>query len=309
MVQPANLGRNAYSTGGYFLQCGMVYKIMNHNITKAVIALAGYGTRRLPITKAVEKCMMPVENRPIIDYIVDDCIKAGITDIIFVVGEQSDQIRTYYGKNEMLEAYLAENNKVEALQEVTRLRTKARFQFIVQDHLQPYGTSIPVWLAKDCIGPGESFVFLYGDNIHHTTDGSSVVKYFLQEATDAGKPSAMLVAPVPRELVSRYGIVETTSRDGVEIYEKTIEKPRPEETTSDLNNAGCFLLSDDIFPFVERSITHSPQSESFIIDAVNWYSQAGNDVLVVRSKGEYLDCGSVDGWLQANNRIVRTIKA
>src|SRR6476659_3713685 len=86
------------------------------NITKAIIAVAGYGTRRLPITKTLEKCMLPVGNRPVVDYLVQDCIEAGITDIIFVVNERHEQIKHYYtGRNESLEAYLEKNGKSDEL--------------------------------------------------------------------------------------------------------------------------------------------------------------------------------------------------
>ncbi len=272
--------------------------------TKAIIAVAGYGIRRLPITKAIEKCLIPVGNKPIIDYVVDGCIKAGITDITFVVSEQSEQIRTYYGHNKQLEKYLGLNKKDKVLQEVSELATKANFRFVVQDDRQPYGTSTPIWLARDCVEPGEQFLFLYGDNIYYNEDGSSAVADFLEQANAAGTKAAMMAVEVPRKLVSHYGIVAVEKRDNLEIYQKIVEKPKIEEAPSNLNNAGCFLVTSEIMPYVAQSIAHSPQAEKYFIDAVNWYSQAGNDIVVIRTKGEYLDCGTVEGWLHANNRIV-----
>src|SRR5687767_1023195 len=99
-------------------------------IKKAIIPVAGYGTRRLPITKAVEKCMLPVGNRPIVDYVVEDCLKAGITDIIFVVSEQFEQLQNYYGNNELLEEYLKGKGKTAQLQEVRELARKAKFHYV-----------------------------------------------------------------------------------------------------------------------------------------------------------------------------------
>src|ERR1044072_794397 len=93
--------------------------------TKAIIALAGFGTRRLPITKSIEKCMIPIGNRPIIDYVVENCLNAGITDIIFVVGEQSSQIRTYYGNNEALDAYLQQKGATQQAEELRAIAGKA----------------------------------------------------------------------------------------------------------------------------------------------------------------------------------------
>lgn len=271
---------------------------------KAIIAVAGFGTRRLPVTKAIEKCLIPVGNRPIVDYIVEDCLRAGIDDIIFVVGEQSDQIRTYYGHNDMLEAYLAYHKKSEALKEIRSLATKARFRFVIQDRHQPYGTSIPVWLSKDLVGT-EPFLFLYGDNIYYNADGSSAIVDFLAKAHMINATTAMMGVEVAPELVSQYGIIDVEQQNGRELFRKIVEKPSPHEAPSNLNNAGCFLMHSAILPFVEQSIASSPQHERFITDAVNWFAEAGNEVAVIRSDCEFLDCGTVDGWLYANNRIMK----
>jgi UTP--glucose-1-phosphate uridylyltransferase len=199
---------------------------------------------------------------------------------------------------------LLANGKQDALETVRSLATKADFHFVVQDRKQPYGTSTPVWLAKELIEPGERFLFLYGDNIYYNEDGSSAIAAFLDEAEAAQTAGAMMAVEVPHDQVSHYGIVAVQERDGREMYQKIVEKPKPEEAPSNLNNAGCFLVSADIFPFVEKSITDSPQAEKYFIDAINWYAAAGNELAVIRTKGEYIDCGTVPGWLHANNRIV-----
>jgi UTP--glucose-1-phosphate uridylyltransferase len=271
--------------------------------TKAVIAVAGFGTRRLPATKSIEKCLIPVGNRPIVDYIVEDCIKAGITDIIFVVGEQSDQIRTFYGHNDMLETYLEKHNKTALYDEVAGLATKARFRFVIQDRNQPYGTSTPVMLAKDLIGD-EPFLFLYGDSIFYNQDGSSAVAEFLQKSHSAGAKNAMMAVEVAPDLVSKYGIIAFDKRGNHEIFREIVEKPASHDAPSNLTNAGCFLMQPGIMQFVERTMKESPQLERYFTDAVNWYAEAGNDITVVRTTSEFLDCGTVEGWLYANNRIL-----
>jgi len=269
--------------------------------TKAIIAIAGYGGRRVPITKAIEKCMLPVGNRPIVDYIVDDCIAAGITDIVLVVGEQSRQVRTYYGHNQLLEAYLAAHHSDETLAQVTALATKARFSFVVQDSTQPYGTTVPLWLARDCVEPGESFLYLYGDNIFYRPQGGSAIAAFLAKAD--GAATAMLVNEVPYDQVSHYGIVGTEERHGREFFSHIAEKPRREDAPSNLSNSGCFLLQQSILKQLERGMAH-PGKEKYFTDPLNWHHEAGNNIAVVRLDGTFLDCGSVEGWLDANNRIV-----
>ena len=102
-------------------------------VTKAIVLVAGWGTRRLPITKTIEKCMLPVGNRPLLDYVVQDCLKAGITDIIFVVSEQSEQIRDYYRSNIDLNDYLRRNGKADMLELVRPI--KANLHFVVQPKL------------------------------------------------------------------------------------------------------------------------------------------------------------------------------
>jgi len=271
--------------------------------TTAIIAIAGYGGRRVPITKAIEKCMLPIGNRPIVDYIIDDCIAAGITDIVLVVGEQSSQVRTYYGHNPLLETYLATHHSGEALTQVTSLATKARFRYVVQDSTQPYGTTVPLWLARDCIAPGESFLYLYGDNIFYRPQGGSAITAFLAEAAASGAQHAMLVNEVPRDKVSQYGIVGTTMHGEHEFFDHIAEKPRVEDAPSNLNNAGCFLLQHSVFSQIEKGMTH-PGKEKYFTDPLNWHHEAGNDIAVVRLDGEFLDCGSLDGWLYANNRVV-----
>src|SRR5689334_11009751 len=105
--------------------------------TKAIIPVAGYGTRCLPITKAIEKCMLPVGNRPIIDYVVEDCLCAGIEEIIFVVGENFEQLKRYYGHNTLLEDYLKDRNKSTELGKVQAVGGGARFRYVIQDQYQP----------------------------------------------------------------------------------------------------------------------------------------------------------------------------
>src|SRR5688572_10023993 len=141
------------------------------NCTKAIIPVAGYGTRRLPITKAIEKCMLPIGNRPIVDYVAEDCLKAGITDIILVVGEQFDQMQTYFGRNELLEEYLRGKGKTKELEEIVELAQKAKVHYVVQDQHQPYGTATPVALAANFIEDGEQVLVLMGDDFIYNRDG------------------------------------------------------------------------------------------------------------------------------------------
>jgi UTP--glucose-1-phosphate uridylyltransferase len=272
--------------------------------TKAIIPIAGYGTRRLPITKAIEKCMLPVGNRPVIDYVVDDCIKAGITEIIFVVGEEFDQIRRYYGQNQLLEEYLQSKGKTKELQEVQSLNKKARFHYVVQDQYQPYGTTVPVWLCRHLVKPDEKVLVISGDQFFYREDGSSELIDFLKAAEEANTPSAMLVNEVAWDVVDQYGVVVTKNKDGRELYDKIVEKPKIGEAPSNLNNSTCWIFDKDIFPFIENNIEQEYEGEHMLIDPVNEYVASGKDLAVIRAKGHYMDCGTTKAWLEANNRLL-----
>lgn len=272
-------------------------------IKKAVIPVAGFGTRRLPITKAIEKCMLPVGDRPVIDYVVEDCIRAGCEEIIFVVGEDFSQLRRYYGTNLLLETYLSDKGKTAELNEIRHLAKKARFRYVIQDQHQPYGTAVPVWLSRYLIEKGEQFLVVFGDQFFYRPDGSSEISDFLQAVDHAKTPSAMLVNEVSWEDVHQYGIVQTTVKDGVELFKSIIEKPSKGEAPSNLSNSSCFVLDDSIFPHLEKVVNVTSSGERFLTDALNSYCQE-HKIAVIRGQGEFLDCGNTDGWLHANNRIL-----
>lgn len=275
--------------------------------TKAIIPVAGYGTRWLPITKAIEKCMLPVGNRPAIDYLVEDCRWAGVRDFIFVVGEEFSQLKRYYGYNQLLEEYLEDNGKTAELEEVRMLRNKARFHYVVQDRYQPYGTATPIWLCRHLIKPDEPFMYVFGDNFFYREDGSSELTDFLQRAKKSNAKAAMLANEIPWEDVEKYGIVVTKKEGEQEFCERIIEKPKHEDAPSNLNNSTSYLLNPDIFPFVEKNLA-GHEDEHYFTDVLNEYAAAGNKMAVFRAKGENLDCGTINRWHRSNQVILGTKK-
>lgn len=276
--------------------------------TKAIIPVAGYGTRRLPISKAIEKCMLPVLNRPIVDYIVQDCIKAGITEFYFVVNEGASQIRTFYTRNEKLESYLKRHGKEEMVG-LLQPPTGCNFHFIEQPLGRDYGTTVPVWLCREYIKPEENVLVIMGDQFFFNRDGQSEAAHFLHRAQQAGAESAMLAVEVPHEEVSRYGIVSVRPDGDHEMYVSIVEKPSVDEAPTNLNNASFYLLDHKMFEFVQAGMQKLNHGEHYITDVLNDYVAAGNPVAVIRNRGEYLDCGNVDGWLYANERLAAVKRA
>lgn len=276
------------------------------NCTKAIIPMAGFGTRRLPITKAVEKCMLPVGNRPVVDYVVEDCLRAGITDVIFVVSEQFEQLQTFYGHNVLLEEYLANKGKSEQLNMVAGLANKARFHYVVQDQYQPYGTAVPVALCADMVEPDEQVLVLMGDDFIYNHNGDSEAKHLLEEVRASGATAGLLATRVPKQDVSRYGVIEMVQRDGKEFFRRIVEQPKAEDAPSDLINISKYVFDHDMLQATKQVMTNPPAAngEYQITEALNIYEAQGKPITVVPVAGEYLDCGNVNGWLHANNVIL-----
>lgn len=269
-------------------------------ITKAIIPVAGWGTRRLPITKAVEKSMLPIGNVPVIDFVVQDCLKAGVTDIYFVVSEGAEQIQNYYSRSTELEAYLVQNGKEAYLPGVTP--PKASFHFVTQDTTNgQYGTTVPVWLCREFIEKDEQVLVIMGDQFFYRTDGGSNAADLMAEVADRGARTGLLGVPVPYSEVEKYGVIE---KDEANNYVRIVEHPKPDEAPSNLNNASFYLFDAPLFDYFEKDMKAVHTGEYMIIDPINAYVADGNTVIVGEAKGEYLDAGSVEGWLHANRVVL-----
>jgi UTP--glucose-1-phosphate uridylyltransferase len=280
---------------------GVTKKESPMKLTKAIIAVAGYGTRRLPITKTIEKCMLPIGNRPVVDYLVEDCIANGITDIIFVVGEQHEQIKNYYsGRNEQLESYLETKGKAKELESLRALDRGANFRYVVQDRNQPYGTAVPVALCADLIEEDEQVLFLAGDDFIYNPGGESAITQLLNAAKQTNASSALLGVEIAHEDVPKYGVIEMS--DGA--FVRIVEKPKIEDAPSNLINISKYLFDKDV---VDHAVTvldqPAPNGECQITDALNLYVSEGKKAIVVRTNGEFFDGGNHQGWLYANNKL------
>ena len=267
------------------------------NVTKAIIPVAGWGTRRLPITKTIEKCMLPIGNRPLVDYVVQDCLKAGITDLYFVVGEQSTQLQDYYRSNIPLNDYLRRNNKLDKLDLIAPI-DGVQLHFIVQPGQGKYGTAVPIALAAPYIKDGESVVVLMGDDFIYNHDGSSEVARLLA-STPEGE-CGLLAARVKPEEVTKYGVIE---KDADGNYLRIVDQPAVQDAPSDLINISKYVLTKSV---IDKTLKLTPahNGEYQLPDAINEHVAEGGKVKVVPAEGEYLDGGSVEGWLHANNVVV-----
>lgn len=269
-------------------------------ITKAIIMVAGWGTRMLPITKSIEKCMLPIGNRPVIDFIVQDVIQAGIKDIFFVVSEQSTQLQSYYRTNILLNDYLKRHGKADFLPLVAPLKG-VNVHFLTQPSTGKYGTSVPVAIASEFIDEDESALVMNGDQFFYRTDGGSNAADLIALAAENNVAAGLYGNPVPREQVSKFGIIE---KDANNHFVQIVEKPAPEEAPSDLNNSGFYLLPKAVFRLAETLPANPKRGEYEITDAINEYVHQDGKIIVSELAGQYMECGSVDGWFNANRVIL-----
>ena len=272
-------------------------------ITKAIIPVAGWGTRRLPITKVIEKSMLPVGNRPLVDYSVQELIEAGVTDIYMVVSNTEPcQVREFYSDNIILNDYLISRGKGDRVALTKTLPEHVKIHYIAQDANSKYGTAVPVAMAAEEYNLNEPVIVYMGDDFIWNPEGESAATSLinsLQSETD----SAILGVEIPKEKVDKYGVLEV--QDGK--LTNVVEKPSVEEAPSNLINVSKYILSADllqkIVAYVNEHDFGPTDQEYMITDPIYDYIKQGQIMRVASTSGQYLDGGSVEGWVHANNVV------
>lgn len=268
-------------------------------ITKAIIPVAGWGTRRLPITKAIDKCMLPVGNRPVVDYVVRDCIKAGITEIFFVINKGSTQLQHYYSDNQRLNQFLEYNRKQDMI-ELAKPPSNVIFHYIEQDSNDKYGTAIPVSLVYPQLKKGESVGVFGGDDFVYNLDGSSELARLITATPEGG--NSLLSSQVAPEDVSRYGVIDFNEDTGA--FTSVVEHPAVGQAPSNQINISKYVFNYDMLTRIYNYAQLEVSGEFYIIEPISHAVLENVVITVVPAVGEYLDCGNVHGWLRANQLIV-----
>lgn len=272
-------------------------------ITKAIIPVAGWGTRRLPITKVIEKSMLPVGNRPLVDYSVQELIEAGVTDIYMVVSNTEPcQVREFYSDNIVLNDYLISRGKADRVALTKTLPEHVKIHYIAQDANSKYGTAVPVAMAAEEYNLNEPVIVYMGDDFIWNPEGESAAISLinsLQSETD----SAILGVEIPKEKVDKYGVLEV--QDGK--LTNVVEKPSVEEAPSNLINVSKYILSADLLQKIVNYVNEhdfGPTDQEYMItDPIYDYIKQGQTMRVASTSGQYLDGGSVEGWVHANNVV------
>jgi UTP--glucose-1-phosphate uridylyltransferase len=219
-------------------------------ITKAVIPAAGFGTRFLPASKAQPKEMLPIVDTPTIQYVVEEVEKAGISDILMIIGKAKRAIEEHFDRNFELEAELAEKGRDQELSYIRRISEIANIFFVYQKELNGLGDAVNY--ARSHVGQ-EPFVVLLGDTIIDTDNGESITAEMIRVYEQYQAPVVLLEEVDPKK-VSRYGIVGGTMIDSqiVEINQ-LVEKPAVDQAPSNLAVAGRYILTPDIFECIDQT--------------------------------------------------------
>ena len=262
-------------------------------VTKAVFPVAGMGTRFLPATKASPKEMMPIVDKPLIQYAVEEAVAAGISDMIFVTGRSKRAIEDHFDKAYELESELERRGKTELLEFVRNLLPK-HINCIYIRQAEALGLGHAVLCAKPVVND-EPFAVLLADDL---LDGEPAVMRQMVDAYDYYNCSVLGVEDVPRDQTQRYGIVATEPlADRVERIGAIVEKPRPEDAPSTLAVIGRYILTPRVFHHLEQ-LTPGAGGEIQLTDGISALLKE-QQVLAYRFAGERYDCGSKLGYLEA----------
>lgn len=264
------------------------------NIRKVVIPVAGWGTRSLPATKNIPKEMLPVYNKPVVQYVVEEAIASGIDDVVFITNRDKNVIEDHFDYNLQLESVLERAGKLTQLKAVREVAEMANIISIRQK--RPLGLGHAVNCARDVVGKDDAFAVMVGDDLMFgMTPG---IQQLIDVARSERKP-VIGVMEVPQEEVSRYGIIAgTETSPGIYEVSKLVEKPAVNEAPSRLAIVGRYVLTPDIFDILsEQKPGHGGEIQ--LTDALQTLCEK-RGMLAVKIRGMRFDAGNWAEYLTAN---------
>ena len=260
-------------------------------ITKAVIPAAGFGTRFLPQTKAMPKEMLPIVDKPVIQYVVEEVVQSGVENVIIVTGANKRAIEDHFDiPNEDLTKNLIQGNKEHLLEEVKKISDMANFIYVRQKG--PYGNGTPV-LAAEPVIENEPFAVLWGDEFIYAKPPRLAQMIPVYEKYGGVVISGVKIEK--KEDLKRYGIADLDPVSGEKNVYKIkaiVEKPEPDEAPSNIATHGCYILPPEIFSALKR-LKPGKGGEIWLTDAINLLKEEGVPVYAVEvENGKYYDTGN-----------------
>ncbi|MBO7699284.1 NTP transferase domain-containing protein [Candidatus Saccharibacteria bacterium] len=267
--------------------------------TKAIITDAGFASRYLPITKTVPKAMLPLGNRPIMQLVVEECIDAGIEEIIIVATPDGVKIYEDYFHNAVpkIEKQLASQGKSDRFEPVKKVLNFPKVTIIQQDQSLPYGNGSPIASAREFINDDEAFIVAYSDDV---VFGRSAVKDLIDSFKEHPDAAAIIAGqPVKHEEIKKYASI---SMDGDKLV-GLVEKPDPAEAPSDLASYGRYLLTPEVFEHLNPANT-GLDGELWTADAIARLIPTGR-VYVKETEGTWMTTGDPKNYFMAHLRYVK----
>jgi UTP--glucose-1-phosphate uridylyltransferase len=265
-------------------------------IRKAIIAVAGYGTRFLPATKVVPKELLSIVDKPVVQYLVEEAAQSGIEDIILVVREGTQAIADHFDTTRGLEQHLAEQHKEALLERVRAVSQLANFALVRQTARLPYGNGTPILAARRFIGDGEPFAYLFGDDLVHSQ--VPCVKQLAQLYEQHGVSGVIAAQSVPRAEINRYGAIALKPGKNPPELESVVEKPDPERAPTTLAQLGRFVLSSKIVDILANTQLKRGE-ELYLTPAIHALSQRDR-VLVHEIEGTWYTTGDPLRFMKTN---------
>lgn len=263
-------------------------------ITKAVIAVAGYGTRFLPATKNTPKQMLPIIDKPIIHYCVEEAVASGITDIILVTQAGHFSLEDYFDSHVELEHILEKSGKTDYLEMIQKIPKMANFVFVRQTKDMPYGNGTPLLVTQRLIDDDEAFVYMFGDDL---TQAKVPATKQLIDVFQREMPTAVMgVQEVPWEETYRYGIVEYVKGTKNNRVVQVLEKPTKEEALSNMAVFGRYVFSYEVIREAQKT-SLGKGGELWAADVLNNLAQK-RVVIAQPIEGEWLTTGDPLNYLK-----------
>ena len=271
-------------------------------LRKCLFPVAGYGTRFLPATKSMPKEMLPVVNKPLVQYGVEEAIEAGMTNCALVTGRGKRAIADHFDISYELEHQISGSSKEALLGSIRDVIDQGVFTMVRQREMLGLGHA--VLTGEPLIGP-EPFGMVLSDDLCLNTGGPSVLAQMAQLFEEFGC-SIVAVQEVPDEDIHNYGVIAGEQlRDGIYRVERMVEKPNAAEAPSNLAIIGRYILTPDIFDII-RGTAPGASGEIQITDALQQQANTGG-VIAYKFEGRRFDCGSVPGFVEATNHVYETI--
>lgn len=265
--------------------------------TKAVITDAGFASRFLPITKTIPKAMIPLGAKPIMQHVVEECVSAGIKDIIIVATPEGKPIYEDFFNNPVEKVYqqLESQGKLDRFESVKEVLSMANITVIEQDASLPYGNGSPIASARPYLNEDEAFLALYSDDLIF---GKGDVETLLAAYKEMPDAKAIIAAQeMPEEVWSKYGMIALKDKTKSTLSH-IVEKPaKPEDSPSNLTSYGRYLLTPEVFEHLVPNNT-GLDDELWTVDAITKLAESGN-VYVVKSEGRWLTTGDPKNYFNA----------